>query len=128
MKPNRGLKIFAWYSIGMAVVHFIGETYYHFKFGQSIPGLALDYIAVSLLLLGAWLALARGWGAGVLCGAWGVEFCLTYRALLWRMEQVWDGSAAELTRNTAYVLSPLLALSTVSLVIAILLCRPGKRE
>ena len=77
--------VFGWNGGG----HFVGETYYHFSYGQSVPGLMLDYIAVSLLL---W---ARGWhgadGGGRLVRTPEVEFCLTYRALLWRMEQVWEG-------------------------------------
>jgi hypothetical protein len=86
----------------------------------------VDYIAISLLLLGAWLLLARNWSPGVLCGAWGFEFCLTYRSFFWRVEEIYQGTASELTRKTAYGLGILLVISVISFLYSIWLCRPSK--
>jgi hypothetical protein len=122
---NRASRIFAWYSVVLAAIHLTGEMAYHFRFGQPLPGLIVDYVAVSLLCLGAWLLLARGWHAGVLCGAWGFELCLTYRSFFWRMEEIAAGTASDVTRNTAYVLGALLVLALASFACSIWLCRPA---
>ena len=121
---SRAHRVFAWYSVLLAALHLTGELAYHFRFGQPLPGLIVDFVAVSLLWLGAWLLLARGWHAGVLCGAWGFELCLTYRSFFWRLAEMQEGTASEVTRNTAYVLGALLVLVLVSFVYSIWLCRP----
>ena len=81
---------------------------------------------VSIQLLGGWLVLAREWGAGVLCGAWGYDFCLCYRSFYWRLEELHQGIASDLTRNTMYVLGGLLVIAAGSFVYSIWLCRPEK--
>ena len=77
-----------------------------------------------LLLAGAWLLLAKGWGPGVLCGAWGFETCHTYRSFFWRVEEIRQGTASDLTQNTAYVLGVLLAIVAASFAYSIWLCKP----
>jgi len=76
---------FAWFSIGFAVFHFIEETATYAMYGAYFPMLVVDYIAIALLLLGAFLHLRRDWGMGALCGAWGFEACLLYRAFFSRL-------------------------------------------
>ena len=44
---SRRLAIF---SIVAAVLHFVGEIWVHIRFGQFLPMLIVDYIAISLLL------------------------------------------------------------------------------
>jgi hypothetical protein len=127
METEKALRRFAWYSIALAVAHFSGETAFHLRYGQPLWSLIVDYIAVSLLFFGAWLALARGWGASVLCGAWGFEFCLCYRSFFWRFEEIRQGTASEVNRNTAYLLGALLLLSIASFAYSIWLCRPANR-
>ena len=75
----------------MAVVHFVGETYYHFSYGQSVPGLMLDYIAVSLLLLGGVVGARRGWGGRLVRRVGSRVLSDLSGSVLWRMEQVWEG-------------------------------------
>jgi hypothetical protein len=124
MNRERSLRAFAWYSIAFAIIHFSGETAFHMQYGQPVSALVVDYIAVSLLLAGAWLALSKGWGAGVLCGAWGFEFCLCYRSFFWRFEEIRAGTASEIERNSAYVLGVLLVLAVASFAYSVWLCRP----
>ena len=128
MHSTRSLRLFAWYSIAFAVLHFTGELVYHFRFGQPLPGLIVDFIAVSQLVLGAWLSLARSWSAGVLCGAWGFEFCLTYRSFFWRVVEIQEGTASVVTTNTAYVLGGLLVFAAGSFLYSVWLCRPAGRR
>ena len=79
---------FAILTIVLALVHFAGETYYHFAFGQTFLGYFIDLIAISLMLIAAIASLmvrpasASGW----LAGAWGVAFCLAYRTFAWRYQ------------------------------------------
>ena len=65
-----------------AFVHFVMETLYHFKFGQYLPLLIVDYIAVALLVYAAVLSLRLqpSSAAGMLAGAWGFAACLAYIA------------------------------------------------
>ena len=60
-----------------AFVHFVMETLYHFKFGQFLPLLIVDYIAVALLVYAAVLSLrVQSSAVGMLAGAWGFAACL----------------------------------------------------
>jgi hypothetical protein len=72
----------AWFSIAGACLHFALETLYHFKFGQFLPFLIVDYIAVALLISSAVSSLrARpASSSGFLAGAWGFASCLAYTA------------------------------------------------
>jgi hypothetical protein len=124
--PVVALNRFAWYSIGFAVFHFVVETLFHVRYGQPLSSLILDYIAVSLLLSGAWLLLAKGWGPGLLCGAWGFETSHTYRSFFWRVEEIRQGTASDLTQNTAYALGVLLAIVAASFAFSIWLCKPAR--
>ena len=127
MKSNLTIRI-AVLSIIFAVLHFIGETIWHFKFGQFLPMLIVDYIAVSLLIFGAYQTIKSECAVGLLCGAWGFEFCLNYRALFWRVEQLLSGVGADdpAIGATAYLLAALLIISIIMFGITIYLCIPKK--
>ncbi len=47
----------AWFSLVGAFVHFVLETLYHIAFGQFLPLLVVDYIAVGLLVYSGVLSL-----------------------------------------------------------------------
>ena len=47
----------AWFSLVGAFVHFVLETLYHIAFGQFLPLLIVDYIAVGLLVYAGVLSL-----------------------------------------------------------------------
>lgn len=126
--PNLGNSIMerkvAFLSIIFALVHFVGETLWHLKFGQPISMLVVDYIAVSLLLYGGFKAIKNAQFIGLLCGAWGFEFCLNYRALFNRVEKMASGigHGDPAIDSTAYVLAVLMAVSITMFVSTIYLC------
>lgn len=72
----------AWFSLVGAIIHFVLETLYHFKFGQFLPLLVVDYIAAALLIYAAVLSLGvrPSSASGMLAGAWGFAACLAYVA------------------------------------------------
>ena len=115
-------------SIVFGVIHFIGETLWHFKFGQFLPMLIVDYIAVTLLLFGAYKALKNHKAVGLLCGAWGFEFCLNYRTLFNRVDKMLHGNGIgdPAVDVTAYVLAGLLVVSIFMFLISMYLSIPKK--
>jgi hypothetical protein len=115
-------KTFIWFSAATAVLHFAWETWFHLQWGQFLPMLIVDYIAIGLLLLGAFGFLKWDWGPGLLCGAWGFEFCLNYRTFFIRVQDILEGTADEVTTNTAYALGSLLSLSAIAFLISIIIC------
>lgn len=115
-------RAFAWFSVVAAALHFLWESWYHLKWGQFLPMLIVDYIAIGLLLLGAFGLMWWRWGPGLLCGAWGFEFCLNYRTFFVRVSAMMDGTADQATTNTAYALGGLLSLSGIAFVISALIC------
>ena len=115
-------KAFIWFSVATAVLHFAWETWYHLQWGQFLPMLIVDYIAIGLLLLGAFGFLRLDWGPGLLCGAWGFEFCLNYRTFFIRVYDILEGMADEVTTNTAYALGSLLSLSAIAFLISVDIC------
>jgi len=108
-------------SILFAIIHFVGETFWYFKFGQFLPMLIVDYIAVSLLLYGGIKTLDNPKYVGLLCGAWGFEFCLNYRALFNRMDKLFSGvgHGDPAIDTTAYVLICLMVVSIAMFVLSI---------
>lgn len=117
----------ALFSIVAAIVHFVGETWVHFAFGQFLPMLIVDYIAISLLLFGGIRSLQTGRAAGLLCGAWGFTFCLNYRALFWRVERLLEGGGTPVLETMTQVLAVLLVISMVAFLISLALCNPKGR-
>ena len=110
-------------SISLALLHFVGETIWHFKFGQFLPMLIVDYIAVSLLIYGGIKTLKSNKAIGLLCGAWGFEFCLNYRTLFGRVDKLLSGvgHGNPAVDTTAYVLAILLIGSIVMFLTTIYL-------
>ena len=110
-------------SIFFAVLHFVAETLWHFKFGQPLSMLIVDYIGVSLLLFGSFQTLKSYKAIGLLAGAWGFEFCLNYRALFNRIEKLQLGIGHEnhAIGTTAYVLAAVLILSASMFLISMYL-------
>jgi hypothetical protein len=117
-------------SIVFAALHFIGETIWHFKVGQFLPMLIVDYIAVSLLIYGGIKTLNSSNAIGLLCGAWGFEFCLNYRALFGRVEKLLAGvgHGNPAIDATAYVLAVLLLACAVMFLITIYLTSKNARN
>ena len=128
MKKEKNIKYFCWFSIIIAIIHFTMETWYHFKFGQSIIQLICDYIGISLLLFGGITVLNKIEAKGLLCGAWGFIFCLNYRTFAWRMDEFTNGSSTELIDKTLIVLSFTLFFSLISFVYSLIICYPKEKE
>ena len=74
MKEKRFINSFTIFTISIAFVHFILETLYTIKFGQTWAGLLPDYIAVSLMWAGGIIALKN------IKGVW--EYYVVLRVLL----------------------------------------------
>lgn len=121
---------FALLSIVFAIIHFTGETVWHFQFGQFLPMLIVDYIAVSLLLFGGIRTLRTNKAIGLLCGAWGFEFCLNYRALFNRVEKLMlgQGIGDPAVDVTAYILAGLLLISLTAFATALYLTNPRQNS
>ena len=117
-------------SIFLAVLHFLGETLWHVKFGQPLSMLIVDYIGVSLLLYGGFLTLRSDQAIGLLCGAWGFEFCLNYRALFNRVEKLQLGIGHEnhAIGTTAYVLAAVLIISASMFLITMYLVNKNTKR
>ena len=67
IKNKQFINTFATFTIGIALIHFVLETLYTIKFGQTWAGLLPDYIAVSLMWAGGIIALKNIKGVGILC-------------------------------------------------------------
>ena len=88
---NKG---FAYFSLGFAIFHLTEETATYIMYGAYFPMLIVDYIAIATLFLGSFLHLRRGWHMGVLCGGWGFEACLLYRAYFSRLSGAMETSTS----------------------------------
>ena len=121
---------FAIFSIVFAALHFLGETVWHFKFGQFLPMLIVDYIAVSLLVYGGVKTIGGANYIGLLCGAWGFEFCLNYRTLFGRVDKLMSGvgHGNPAIDTTAYVLAVLLVGSVIMFLISIFLTNKNAKN
>lgn len=108
-------------SLIFATLHFLGETAWHIIFGQFLPMLIVDYIAVSLLVYGALKTLKTHTAVGLLCGAWGFEFCLNYRTLFHRVEKLQSGIGLDdhAIDTTAYVLAVLMVFSVTMFLLTL---------
>jgi hypothetical protein len=86
----------AWFSIAGACIHLLLETIYHLKFGQFLPFLIVDYIAVALLVSSAVSSLRARPAPlpGLLAGAWGFASCLAYVAFFAFLQQYLEGQGS----------------------------------
>lgn len=121
---NSFIKKFAWFSIIVAVLHFIGESYFIYLYGQSFIQTSIDVIAVILMFLGGNIALKNQKYLGILCGAWGFSFCLNFRAWAWRFEALKNDNIDVLSS----VLLFLLVFSFIAFIISILLNLPKTKH
>ena len=69
IKNKRFINTFAIFTIIIALVHFVLETLYTFKFGQTWLGLLPDYIAVTLMCAGGFVVLKYQ-------SSWDIMWCL----------------------------------------------------
>ena len=118
---------FAILTIGLAIIDFAGETYVHFAFGQSFLGYFIDLIAISLMLIAgiASLRVRPNSASGWLAGAWGVAFCLAYRAFAWRYQVPVEERGGE-PAIILNILAGALTVSTIAFAFAFWLARPRK--
>ena len=114
-------RTFAAISIAFALVHFLGETIWHVQYGQFLPMLIVDYIAVALLLLSGGVYLRTGKSIGLLCGAWGFEFCLNYRTFFSRAEVLLSGANDSVLEFEALVLGSLLGITAIMFLLSMYL-------
>ena len=93
MKYRKVETALAWFSLAGAFVHFVLETLYHVTYGQFLPFLLVDYIAVGLLVYAGVLSLRTrpASAAGLLAGAWGFAACLAYIACFVFVERYLQG-------------------------------------
>ena len=112
----------------IALVHFILETLFTIKFGQTFTGYLPDLIAVALLITGGYLTIKDSNAIGLLCGAWGFAFCLHYRSWAWRFNDVIDATATELVETTMYVLAFTMPISIISFILTLIMCLPKNRN
>lgn len=126
MQPSVLERRLAKFSIAAALLHFAGETYVHLLFGQFLPMLIVDYIAVSLLLYAGFRSLQSGHAPGLLCGAWGFAFCLSYRTLFWRVEVLLQGGGDAPMRIQAWILAGALVISVIAFAVSMYLCHPRR--
>ena len=118
---------FAIFSIISALIHFAGETYVHVTYGQSFLGYFIDLITITLLTIAGVASLrvrpysASGW----LAGAWGVAFCLAYRAFAWRYQVPVEERGGE-PAIILNILMGTLVVATIAFLIALWMARPRK--
>ena len=118
---EKQLRNVAIFSIVAGTIHFIGETWWHIVFGQFLPMLIVDYIAISLLLGAGAIYLVQGRAFGLLCGAWGFECCLAYRALFSRVEVLLHGEATTAVTIEIQILGGMLLVSAMMLLLSMIL-------
>lgn len=117
----------AWFSLAGAFVHFVLETLYHFKFGQFLPLLIVDYIAVALLIYAAVLSLRVKplSASGMFAGAWGFATCLAYIAFFVFYQRYLQGQGPLFMVLT---LGAALLAAFVAFLVSLLLVRVAMEE
>lgn len=117
----------AWFSLIGAFAHFVLETLYHVKFGQFLPLLIVDYIAVALLVYaGAQSLRVRPSSAsGMLAGAWGFAACLAYIACFVFMQRYLQGQGPLFM---VVVLSVALVAAFAAFLLSLLLVKAAMRK
>jgi hypothetical protein len=112
----------AWFSIAGACLHFALETLYHFKFGQFLPFLIVDYIAITLLICSAVssLRVKPASSSGFLAGAWGFASCLAYMAFFGFLESYLQGRESLIM---LLILGVALSAASLAFVLSLLLVK-----
>jgi len=115
---------FALFSIFWAILHLIVEVWAYVSFGSYFPMFFVDLIAITLLLGGAFLFLKQGWSFGLLCGAWGFEACLNYRAYFIRLSGIAGETAGDFTQTETTALGASLILVFIFFGFSLWHCKP----
>jgi hypothetical protein len=117
----------AWFSITGACLHFALETLYHVKFGQFLPFLIVDYIAVTLLISSAVssLLVRPASSSGFLAGAWGFSSCLAYMAFFGFLQSYLQGHESLVTM---IILGVALSAAFLAFVFSLLLVKATERR
>ena len=112
----------AWFSIAGACLHLLLETLYHVKFGQFLPFLIVDYIAVALLVSSAVSSLRARPASfpGLLAGAWGFASCLAYMAFFAFLQRYLQGQGSVFM---VIILGVALSAAFLAFALSVLLVR-----
>ena len=112
----------AWFSITGACLHLLLETLYHVTFGQFLPFLIVDYIAVVLLVSSAVSSLQARPAAlpGLLAGAWGFAVCLAYMAFFAFLQPYLQGQGSLFM---VIILGVALSAALLAFALSVLLVR-----
>ena len=128
INSKKFIRFFSTFTIIIALVHFVLETFYTYLFGQTWASLLPDYIAVALCTISGLMVLKNIKAVGFLCGAWGFAFCLHYRSWAWRFDNFLSGTSTPLIDNTMYVLLYTMPISIVAFVISLIICYPKNND
>ena len=122
-------RYFAIVTLALAFVHCVLETAYTVIVGQDFLGYLSDCIADILLVAGACVFIKNNRSTGVLCGAWGLIFCLYYRTWAWRFEDFMVGTLNEVQTGIMYLLAPTMIISLTCFSITMMMnIRPSGRD
>lgn len=116
-KSETALAVF---TLVAALVHFAGETWFHFKWGQPLQALIVDYICNALMLLGGIrsLLVRPGSAAGLLAAGWAYALGFGWRSVFGRLELLESGTAASNGEPVAVIVQILIvALAIVAVVL-----------
>lgn len=74
-------------TLALAVIHFFVENYAHFKWGQPLQALVVDYIWMALAVLGGLMSLRvrPHSAAGLLAASWGFAVGFAWRSAFGRL-------------------------------------------
>ena len=113
-------RIYVFVSFAAASIHFFVETAWHFMFGQYLPMLIVDYIAIGLIFYACFESKkSELFSKALFIGAWGFTFCLFYRALFSRLAE--DGDGVDIL--TLSYLGLYMAISCIFFVLGIIQVR-----
>jgi len=117
----------AWLSLVGAGVHFSLETLYHIRFGQFLPLLVVDYVAVGLLAYSGSVSLRvrPSSASGLLSGAWGFAASLAYLGFFAHLQLYLQGAAPLFV---VVILGVALAAASAAFACSLLLVRAAMRQ
>ena len=122
MSKIRFTSAFAIFSIIITLIHFIFETLYTLKYGQTWIDLLPDYLVITLLCVGGFFTVKNTKLVGILCGAWGFTLYLHYITWSWRYHEFLNGTSTDIVENTMDVLLYTIPVSIIAFVISIIIC------
>ena len=128
INSKKFIRFFSTFTIIIALVHFVLETFYTYLFGQTWASSLPDYIAVALCTISGLMVLKNIKAVGLLCGAWSFAFCLHYRSWAWRFDNFLSETSTPLIDNTMYILLYTMPISIVAFVISLIICYPKNND